>query len=209
MNRSGRGNVSQGVTSGVILGQPHWEVTMSRSAFTVRLLGGAVTLLVAAACGSGNGTTVAGTMAASSTAKPAAGNTLGVATTSLGTLLVDRSGMTVYMLTADTAGHSTCSAQCLQYWPLVPAASGSPSATGVSAPLATTKATSGVPMVTAAGWPLYTFVKDQAPGDVKGEGVKTFGGTWYAVSPSGSPVTSPAKGAPATTTPSGGYGGGY
>jgi len=61
-------------------------------------------------------------------------------------------------------------------------------------------------MVTAGGWPLYTFVKDKAPGDVTGEGVKTFGGTWLAVSPSGVAVSAPATSAPATT--SGGSGGG-
>ena len=137
---------------------------------------------------------------------------MGVATTSLGPVLVDSKGFTVYLLTADTKGHSSCSAQCLQYWPLVPAPSGMsvPPVKEVSAALASTKATSGASMLTAGGWPLYTFVKDKAPGDVTGEGVKTFGGTWYAVSPSGSPVTAPAKSAPATTSSGGsGGGGGY
>jgi len=91
------------------------------------------------------------------------------------------------VLTADTPGHSTCSVQCLQYWPPVstPAGGGVTSVPGISAALTATKATSGASMVAAGGWPLYTFVKDKAPGDVAGEGVKTFGGTWYAVSPSG------------------------
>jgi Secreted repeat of unknown function len=75
-----------------------------------------------------------------------------------------------------------------------------PPVQGVSAALATTKATSGTSMLTAGGWPLYTFVKDKTPGQVAGEGVKTFGGTWYAVSPSGTPVMAPAKSAPATTS---------
>jgi predicted lipoprotein with Yx(FWY)xxD motif len=116
------------------------------------------------------------------------------------------------MLTADTKGHSTCSAQCLQYWPLVPAPAGAgvPTVQGVSAALATTKATSGASMVTAGGWPLYTFVKDTAPGQVAGQGIKTFGGTWYAVSPSGSPVTAASKTAPsATSSSSGAAAGGY
>ena len=108
------------------------------------------------------------------------------------------------MLTADTKGHSTCSAQCLQNWPLVPAPASSDASqvSGVSATLATTKATSGALMLTAGGWPLYTFVKDTAPGQVTGEGVETFGGTWYAVSPSGAPVMASAESAPATTTSS-------
>jgi predicted lipoprotein with Yx(FWY)xxD motif len=130
---------------------------------------------------------------------------VGVATTSLGPVLVDSKGFTVYMLTADTKGHSTCSAQCLQFWPLVPAPAGAgmPPVKGVSAALATTTATSGASMVTAGGWPLYTFVKDTAPGQVAGQGVKTFGGTWYAVSPTGAPVTAAATPAPATTSSAG------
>jgi hypothetical protein len=80
---------------------------------------------------------------------------------------------------------------------------------GVTASLSVTKATSGTSMVTAGGWPLYTFVKDSAPGDVTGEGVKSFGGTWYAVSPSGKAVTGPAKAAPATTSSGSSGGGAY
>jgi predicted lipoprotein with Yx(FWY)xxD motif len=177
---------------------------MSGSAFTVRLLGATATLLLASACGS--------------TAAPGAGTTnvavtpggvLGVATTSLGPVLVDSKGMTVYLLTADKPGHSSCTAQCLSFWPPVSAPAGKlPSVSGVSAPLAVTMATSGTSMLTAGGWPLYTFAKDKAPGDVHGEGIANFGGTWYAVSPSGTAVTAPPASAP-TTTSGGGYGGGY
>jgi len=77
----------------------------------------------------------------------------------------------------------------------------------ISAALATTKSTNGPSMVAAAGWPLYGFVQESAPGNVTGEGVMTFGRTWYAVSPSGTPVTAPAKTAPATTNGSGSGGG--
>jgi len=44
-------------------------------------------------------------------------------------------------------------------------------------------------MATVGGWPLYTFAQDQVPGDVNGQGIKSFGGTWWAVSPSGKAVT--------------------
>ena len=154
----------------------------------VRLLAGAVVLLPAAACGSNMASSGAGT---TPTNAKTPGGALAVATTSLGPVLVDHSGRTVYLLTADTPGHSSCPAQCLQDWPLVPAPEGTsvPSVRGISAVLSTAKASSGAPMLTAGGWPLYTFVKDEAPGDVTGQGVKSFGGTWYAVSPSGSAVT--------------------
>ena len=93
---------------------------------------------------------------------------LGVATTSLGPVLVDSKGLTVYLLTADTRGirparHSACSTglRC-------PPCRGrrSVQTSGVMATMAATKATGGASMVTAGGWPLYTFVKDKAPGDV-------------------------------------------
>jgi len=183
---------------------------MSRSTLTVRLLGASATLLLAAACGNSAATTATHD-AGISAIKSAPGGVLGVATTSLGPVLVDSKGFTVYMLTADSPGHSTCSAQCVQYWPLVsaPAGSGVPPVQGVGAALAATKATTGASMVTAGGWPLYTFVKDKAPGDVAGEGVKTFGGTWYAVSPSGKAVTAPATTTPATSSGASGVRGGY
>jgi predicted lipoprotein with Yx(FWY)xxD motif len=179
---------------------------MSRSTFNVSLLGAAATLMLAAACGTS--TTSASSSAPGSATPAAPGGVLGVATTSLGPVLVDGKGLTVYLLTSDSPGHSACSAACLAYWPPVTGPAPA-SVKGVTAPLSVTKATSGTSMVTAAGWPLYTFAKDSAPGDVTGEGVKSFGGTWYAVSPSGKAVTGPAKAAPATTSSGSSGGGAY
>src|SRR5664279_5563192 len=180
------------------------EVIMSGSSFRVGLLAAAATVLLAAGCGSGTAASGGG----SSPAKSVSGGVLGVATTSLGPVLVDSKGLTVYLLTADTPGHSTCSAQCLQYWPIVaaPSGTGMSPVPGIIAALTTTKSTTGASMVAAGGWPLYTFVKDQGPGDVTGEGVKTFGGTWYAVSPSGTAVKAPATSAPAAGAGGGGSG---
>ena len=186
---------------------------MSGSIVTVRLLAATATLMLAAACSNSNLSPVSSNKAATpsttaSAATSASGGALAVATTSLGPVLVDSKGLTVYLLTADTPGHSTCSAQCLQYWPIVaaPSGTGMSPVPGISAALTTSTSTSGASMVAAGGWPLYTFVKDQAPGDVTGEGVKTFGGTWYAVSPSGTAVTAPATTAPAAGAGVGGSG---
>ncbi|MEO8519090.1 MAG: hypothetical protein ABI438_07885 [Dermatophilaceae bacterium] len=187
---------------------------MSHPKLAVRLLGAAATVLLASACGStpstpaGPGATGATGAAPSPINAAASGGVLGVHTTSLGPVLVDAKGMTVYLLTADTPGHSSCSGACLQYWPLVPAPAGAEvkAVKGINAPLGQAKAANGASMLTAGGWPLYTFVKDSAPGDVTGQGVKTFGGTWYAVSPSGAAVTGSAASSP---TSSGGTRGGY
>ena len=160
---------------------------MPVSTFTVRRFGATAAILLASACGSS-------TVAPNAATTP--GGVLGVANTSLGPVLVDSKGLTVYLRTADGPGKSTCDAKCLQPWPLVPAPAGNavPKVPGVSAALAVTKATNGASMLTAGGWPLYTFAKDKAPGDVNGQGKKSFGGTWYAVAPSGIAVTAPPAG---------------
>jgi len=143
----------------VVLGKSNWEVNMSGSTLTLRLVGATATVLLASACGS---TTTSTPGAPASPASASTGAVLGVRTTSLGPVLVDAKGLTVYLLTADTPGQSSCSATCLQYWPLVPAAGTSvPTVKGVSAPLAEVKASNGAAMVSAGGWPLYTFVKDK------------------------------------------------
>jgi Secreted repeat of unknown function len=52
--------------------------------------------------------------------------------------------------------------------------------------------------------PLYTFVNDKQPGDTNGEGIKAFGGSWFAVSPAGAKVAPPSQPAGGS-----GYNGGY
>jgi predicted lipoprotein with Yx(FWY)xxD motif len=161
-----------------------------------------------AACGTTNGTAEGGSGGA---AASASGAVLSAATTSLGPILVDANGFTVYMLTSDSRGHATCDAQCLNYWPAVSAKSAPAHVAGVSAPIGSTALPGGGTTLTAGGLPLYTFIKDKSPGDVSGQGVKEFGGVWYAVSPSGKPVRSaPGPGSSASSSPAGGgYAGGY
>lgn len=162
-------------------------------------------LLALSACGGSSGNSYSGTSAkasSSTTTRPG----LAVATTSLGKVLVDADGMTVYLLTADKPGKSTCDSSCLAYWPVVPPLGKGAKPAGVMAPVASTTTPSGKPIETVGGWPLYTFVQDKAPGDVTGEGVKSFGGTWYAVSPSGQPVKMTAH---SSSGSSSGYGSRY
>lgn len=146
----------------------------------------AASLLTLSACGSGSSSssTSAGAQTQPSTTPASSSGGLHVATTSLGKVVVDGQGRTVYMLTADHGGHSTCSTACLQYWP--PVAPGK--ASGLGAKVGATSTTSGGQTATVGQWPVYTYVGDQKPGDVTGEGIANFGGTWYAVSPNGTPV---------------------
>ena len=44
--------------------------------------------------------------------------------------------------------------------------------------------------VTYARHPLYFYGFDDNPGDVRGQGVRDFGGRWWAISPSGRVIRS-------------------
>jgi predicted lipoprotein with Yx(FWY)xxD motif len=107
--------------------------------------------------------------------------------TSLGNILVNSSGRTLYEFTRDHANRNSCAAisGCSAVWPSLKV-SGRPTAgSGVKASLLST--TSGN-QVTYAGHPLYTYSGDGGPGKISYVGVSTFGGTWYAVNASGGPV---------------------
>ena len=161
----------------------------------------AASLLTLSACGSSNSTTASPPAGGAGNGSPAASASgLHVASTSLGKVLVDANGNTVYMLTADSAGTSTCSSACLTYWP--PVAPGQAAST-VTGKVSSTATTSGGTIATVGGWPLYTFIQDQKPGDVTGEGISNFGGVWYAVSPSGQPVKGPGGGSSSSPAYSG------
>jgi predicted lipoprotein with Yx(FWY)xxD motif len=110
--------------------------------------------------------------------------------TSLGTVLVDARGRTIYLFEKDRTKKSTCSGQCARNWPPV-TTSGAPKAAGgaQSGKLGTTKRSDGTTQVTYNGHPLYLFVADQGkPGSTKGEGVKAFGAEWYVLGAGGKKV---------------------
>jgi predicted lipoprotein with Yx(FWY)xxD motif len=124
-------------------------------------------------------------------AQPAATCTaIDTGTTNLGQVLVDSSGLTVYLFLADKGTASSCnSASCVQYWPPV-LTNGAPRAgAGVNASLlGTTMRADGATQVTYAGHPLYRFLNDKAAGDATGQAVNAFGAPWYVVSASGAQI---------------------
>ena len=117
----------------------------------------------------------------------ASGASVSVGTTSLGPVIVDDKGFTLYLFEKDTGPTSTCVDACAKAWP--PATvTGTPTAgSGVTGALTTTTRPDGTTQIVLAGHPLYRFAADTAPGDVSGQDV---GGTWYAVSPAGATVES-------------------
>ncbi|HEU4676240.1 MAG TPA: hypothetical protein VFS29_09645 [Motilibacteraceae bacterium] len=139
--------------------------------------------VVATACGSGSPSPSTGSAAAGTN-----GGTVQVASTPLGTVLTDGSGRTLYLLTSDTATSTTCTGPCLAAWPPLAAPSGSPAAAGVTGTLGSFARPEGGRQLTVGGHPLYTYAGDSSSGQTNGEGIKSFGGTWWAVAPDGSPV---------------------
>lgn len=144
----------------------------------------AVSLAALAGCSSSSPVPAAGSPAASSSSVPASGNELSTGTTSLGLVVVDGKGMTVYYYSKDVknSGKSNCSGGCLALWPAVIAGAGTPKVDGVTGAVGKITRDDGTMQLTIDGMPVYTYAQDSKAGDVTGEGV---GNIWYAVSPNG------------------------
>ncbi len=135
----------------------------------------------------------------------------------VGTYLADPAGMTLYTLTRDTPGVSTCIGNCSQIWPIfyveppVVAPSLIP-----SSDFARITRTDGGFQTTYQGKPLYWYSGDTKPGQTNGEG---FNNIWTVATVAGTPPpptpTTVATTVPATTpttaptTQSSSGGGGY
>ncbi len=159
-------------------------------------------VLAVSACGGGSGGASASpTSPTTPTGQPA---TVGVANTSLGQILVNSQGRTLYLFLKDAGTTSTCTGACATSWPPL-RATGQPTAgSGAKASLlGTTPRADGGPQVTYNGHPVYLFFQDQKPGETNGEGVNAFGASWYALSPTGNQVTAAAS----SGSSSGGAGG--
>lgn len=114
------------------------------------------------------------------TVQPA--DTIRVADTTLGKILVDAQGRTLYYFANDISagGASACSGQCAIVWPVF-----STDTIKVSSPLdpadfSSVTRTDGSRQTTYYGWPLYYYQADTKPGDVKGENVLN---VWFVVKP--------------------------
>jgi predicted lipoprotein with Yx(FWY)xxD motif len=161
-------------------------------------------VLVLSGCGSdddsGGGSTAAETSSAGGSSASAPSSPTEAATSAAllstadspdyGTIVTDGEGRTVYMFDKDVqgAGASSCSGQCLVAWPPVVAESATPEVDGVTGEVGTITRDDGTLQVTVAGWPLYYWKDDAAPGDATGQGVQ---GVWWVITPTGDRVTTP------------------
>jgi predicted lipoprotein with Yx(FWY)xxD motif len=123
-------------------------------------------------------------------AQEASGATVAVASSSLGQILVDAEGRTLYAFTKDKGDQSACSGECATNWPALtgPATAG----TGAQAALLSTSTqANGTSQVTYDGRPLYHFAGDAKPGDTKGQAV---GNVWFVLTANGELVQEKAAG---------------
>jgi len=109
-------------------------------------------------------------------------DTIRVAPSSLGNILVDAQGKTLYYFAADIPASraSTCSGSCAGIWPVFYS-----DTIAVSPPLMASDFSSfvradGTNQTTYRGWPLYYFQGDTGAGAVSGENVNK---VWFVVKP--------------------------
>jgi predicted lipoprotein with Yx(FWY)xxD motif len=189
---------------------------MTRTRTAVLLAASALSVALLSACGTGHGssskaaapantqsTAVAGQNASQNADQGTPVRLAAKQIDKLGTVITDGKGMTLYRFDKDTAkpSASNCDGQCATLWPPLTTTTATVQLSGIDKDLIGTVARKdGSLQVTIAGWPLYRYAKDTAPGDAKGQGV---GGTWFAATPQGKKAT--ASGGDSGNN-SGGYG---
>ena len=165
-------------------------------------------VLIVAGCGGGSKkTSSAGTSSSASqptggaygggtstAANTGAGAAVDAKKSSLGTILVDSKGMSIYLFEKDKGPRSSCSGACASAWPPVTSTGAATAGTGIAkAKLGTTTRSDGTKQVTYNGHPLYTYAGDSSAGQTNGEALKQFGAEWYVLSPAGSKVEKPGS----------------
>jgi predicted lipoprotein with Yx(FWY)xxD motif len=146
--------------------------------------------LTAAACSSGTDSQSTGADRPASSASSAGEDGAGTAAapralgikasqSSLGTILTDQDGRTLYAFTNDKGGTSSCSGACIATWPAAASSTAPTAGAGVSPALFDSiTRTEGVVQATYNKWPLYYYVGDAAAGETGGQGVD---GVWFVV----------------------------
>jgi predicted lipoprotein with Yx(FWY)xxD motif len=92
-------------------------------------------------------------------------------------VLTNSNGMTLYTFDKDTAGKSACNGPCATNWPPL-LASGDAKGDG---DYSVVTRDDGKKQWAYKGKPLYTWSKDQKPGDKTGDGVNN--NTWHIAKP--------------------------
>ena len=105
-----------------------------------------------------------------------------VATGAPGRFLTGEDGKTLYTFKNDTAGKSTCTADCATAWPpfTVESKDQLKAGSGVTGALDVIARDDGTMQVTYKGAPLYYYSGDKKAGDTNGQGLL---GKWFVANP--------------------------
>jgi predicted lipoprotein with Yx(FWY)xxD motif len=144
---------------------------------------------------------IASTASGKAKAQPAvaAGSAISLKQTSLGKVLVDAGGRTLYLFLGDKHNLSRLSPAGRTVWPLFVSGTRPRATRGVIAARIGTAI--GTRQITYNGHPLYYYIGDRKPGQTLGQGLNEFGARWYALAASGAAITSaPKSAAPAAST---------
>ncbi len=188
-------------------------MTMLISRRVVTGIGAACLALAAAACGSSSPAASAPPATqAPPAATPAPAVVLTTAKTSLGMVLTDGAGFTVYWFAKDTTGTSACSGACALAWPPLIGIPQAASGVKLAGKLGEIMRSNGQMQATYDGHPLYLFAGDTSPGQVKGNGINGFGALWWVIKigtlTAASTTHAGSTGSGASGSGSGGSGGG-
>lgn len=106
---------------------------------------------------------------------------VGIAETAdLGKYLTDAEGMTLYYFTKDSPNQSACTGLCLERWPVFQVEVNEVPEGIAKSDFAMITREDGKKQTVYKEKPLYYFLGDQNPGDLKGQGVYD---SWYVVAP--------------------------
>jgi predicted lipoprotein with Yx(FWY)xxD motif len=114
--------------------------------------------------------------------------TLKLRKTSVGTILVNGRGFTLYAFTKDRPNRDNCAkiSGCLGVWPVVSGAAKPILGPGVHrSKVGKITLSNGTKQLTYGGHPLYTYVGDSGPGQTFYVNFFQFGGRWPAVNAAG------------------------
>jgi predicted lipoprotein with Yx(FWY)xxD motif len=98
--------------------------------------------------------------------------------TSIGPVLANSKGFTLYWYSKDTSMTSACTGGCATAWPPLIGTPKAAMGVRLTGKLAAITRAGGLTQATYKGHPLYTYAGDTAPGQVKGNGL---GGVWHAL----------------------------
>jgi predicted lipoprotein with Yx(FWY)xxD motif len=127
---------------------------------------------------------LAGLVCFGSTFGAQARTTAALVKTTSAQILVDQRGMTLYVFAIDKKTQSVCYRTCAHFWPpvIVPTGTTVPAKmSGMKGTFGVTVRTGGAHQLTFDGAPLYTFLEDKKPGDMKGQGLFASKGYWWVV----------------------------